>query len=255
MNAITVVRTVELLLLPPGGWMLLLVLAGYLAWTGRRWAWFVGSVAILGLYLTSLPVVDVALAQHMEKASPPLAPGDARIPRAGAIVVLGRGRYTQAPEYLGADTLSSGGLVRVRHGAWWQRRTGLPLLMSGGRPRGEPDSEAQIMRRVAEEEFHVPVRWIEEQSRNTFENARYSAAILAAAHIRTVLLVTHARDMVRAVAAFEQAGLEPIAAPTQYQTAPLETSVLEWLPNAQAMAGIHSSLHELVGRLWYRLRY
>ena len=51
------------------------------------------------------------------------------------------------------------------------------------------------MRQSLEEEFGVPVRWIEPESRNTHENAVRSAEILRAEGIREVVLVAHAFDM------------------------------------------------------------
>ena len=62
--------------------------------------------------------------------------------RAGAIVVLGGGRYDEAPEY-GDDTISLAGLRRVRYAAVLQRRTGLPVLVSGGSVYAEPLPESE----------------------------------------------------------------------------------------------------------------
>ena len=70
------------------------------------------------------------------------------------------------------------------------------------------------MRQSLEEEFGVPVRWIEPESRNTHENAVRSAEILRAEGIREVVLVAHEFDMERTRAEFAEEGIATVAAPT-----------------------------------------
>ncbi len=48
-------------------------------------------------------------------------------------MVLGGGRYRDAPEY-GNDTVGEYTLVRLRYAAKLHRETGFPLLVTGGRP-------------------------------------------------------------------------------------------------------------------------
>jgi uncharacterized SAM-binding protein YcdF (DUF218 family) len=101
-------------------------------------------------------------------------------------------------------------------------------------------------------DFHVPVQWVEDQSRTTLENARFSAAILQAQNIHTVYLVTHAAHMPRALAAFEQAGVHVIPAPTMFSTYKRRL-FLSLLPNSDSLDANANSIHEWVGRLWYGL--
>ena len=82
----------------------------------------------------------------------------------------------------------------------------LPILVSGGSPnRGK--AEAEVMRDVLEQEFHVPVQWLETSSRVTGENAALSMAMLAKSGITSVALVTDAVHMPRAKLEFERVGL------------------------------------------------
>ena len=107
------------------------------------------------------------------------------------IVVLGGGKYYNAPEYTSADTVSEPTLVRLRYAAWLHRQTGKPILVSGGSPEGSSVSEGQAMKAVLENEFKVPVAWTEDKSFNTFENAHASRASAEMAR-------THARPLVPA---------------------------------------------------------
>ena len=173
------------LLIPPG--LLILVLAAGLAVlsslpkTGRMLL----ITATAGLYLLAMPLTGTSLLQYWE--TPPVDPG--HLKNAQAIVVLGGGKYPQAPEY-GGDTVAAMSLVRLRYAAALYRQTGLPVLVSGGSPEGSPTDEAQTMRRTLEQEFAVPVRWSEGRSANTLENARLTRDLLDKEGIRRIALVT-----------------------------------------------------------------
>ena len=111
------------------------------------------------------------------------------------------------------------------------------------------------MRQVIQDDLGVPVRWVEERSRDTAENASLSAAMLRAEGIGAVVLVTHAYHMPRARRAFEAAGLSVLPAPHDWAgVRPAGTFVRDLLPSAPALEASWLALHELTGMLWYRLR-
>ncbi|MEO5378570.1 MAG: YdcF family protein [Magnetococcus sp. DMHC-6] len=252
---------VERFIFPPGliliGLVWIWLLASPSTWQKRRRVvrWMVFGIGVL-TYVTSLPVTSRFLIRNLEQANqyPALTQEQIRNTQAQAIVILGHGRYQNAPEYEG-DTVNSGGLVRLRYGAWLYRLKNLPILVSGGHPFHEERSEAQLMKRVLEEEFHTPVRWMEDVSRNTFENALFSQKILAKEGIQHILLVTHARDMRRAVWSFQKTGLTVTSASTLFSTDAVssESAFLDWFPNPEAMSFIGTALHEYLGQLWYWL--
>jgi uncharacterized SAM-binding protein YcdF (DUF218 family) len=106
------------------------------------------------------------------------------------------------------------------------------------------------MKDSLENDFHVPVQWIEEQARTTQENASYSATILRKQGIRTVYLVTHAMHMPRALQAFTQEGIQVIPTPTMFAT-PQRWRVLSFLPNSGSLDSTAAIIHEWVGQMWY----
>ena len=170
--------------------------------------------------------------------------------RPQAIVILGGGNYPAAPEY-GGDTVSHYTLERVRYGVHLQRRSGLPILVTGGAPfGGRPEGET--MKEAIERDFHGQVKWVEAASRDTAENAAMSAAMLKAAGITRIALVSHGWHLPRAVELFEHQGLEVLPAPTSFAThAP--SLFAQALPSASALEKSYMALHEWLGILVQRM--
>ncbi|HKQ62238.1 MAG TPA: YdcF family protein [Candidatus Polarisedimenticolaceae bacterium] len=237
------------LLSPPASLLLLAALGGAV-W---RWRPRLGGAlvaAALGLLaLLSMPAVSGALIQPLIPAPVPAVTPNAAA--AEAIVVLGGDMYFDAPEY-GGDTVGGMTLERLRYGAWLHRRTGLPLLLSGGplHPGSVPVAEA--MAATLRDEFGLEARWVENRSPNTRGNARASAELLKAAGRTKIYLVTSAFHMPRAVPEFEAAGLVVVPAPTHI-TGPRDVYLSDFLPRAGGLLESSIALHEWMGRIWYRL--
>lgn len=247
-----VVKVLGNLIVPPGGVIVLGVLGLMLLPFARRLAGFLLLVMVVSLYTLSTGSVAGMLERGLYE-HPALAP-DAEVPAAGAIVVLGAGSYRDPPEYEGADTVGRFTLERLRYAAWLHRRSGLPLLVTGGRTFPGTPAEAGAMALSLKDDFGIGVRFVEDRSRNTADNAVNSAQMLADAGIDRILLVTHALHMTRAVGAFEGQGLEVVAAPTGMSNGPA-IGAASWLPTASAFARSSAAVHEYIGLAWYRLRF
>ena len=200
------------------------------------------------LYFLSMPFIADTLLGALE-TSPPVVNIDKN---AGAIVILGGGTYFNAPEY-GGDTVKRLTLERLRYGARLYQRTGKPILVTGGNPSGGTP-EGLLMKDVLENDFNVPVHWIEDKSDNTYENALFSFRILQQSGIKTVYLVSHAWHMPRAISAFEKAGFRVIPAPTGFTTN-RATSLFDFLPRATSLVKSYYATHEAIGLLWYHFKH
>ena len=246
------------LMLPPAS-LFLLIAIGLALWrwwprTGR----IVAGSGLAALAFLSSTAGAWCFVRPLERMTAPLLAPE----RAGAqaIVVLAAGRMREAPEYGNRDIPDYIALARVRYGAHLQRRTGLPLLVSGGNGAAADASlkertynKADAMAAALREDFGVPVRWVEPRSRNTAENAAFSAAILRAGGVNRILLVTDAMHMPRAGDVFRRAGLEVVEAPTMFfSTRP--PALGDWVPNAEALRRSWYAVYEWLGIGWYRLR-
>ena len=86
------------------------------------------------------------------------------------------------------------------------------------------------------------------------ENALYTAEILEAQGMGPVLLVTSALHMPRALATFRAAGVDAIPAATDFEVMPRPRVLLDWLPDAEALAASTRALKEYLGLWVYRYR-
>ncbi len=242
-------KLIAALVLPPTG-LLLLTLTGIAVAT--RWRRIGLGLALLGsgsLLMFSMPLVSAWLTVAICDAGP-YVPGASPAP--DAIVVLGGGVLVGAAEYDGRDSPGRLTLERIRYGAYLSRKTGLPLAVVGGRVfEGEPEGE--VMRRVLEQEFQIPVRWVESTSLNTRENAQQASRLLQPQGIRRILLVTHGVDTRRARREFEAAGFAVIPAPTLIPSIHIE-NVWDFVPNMGALSGSYLAIYEFLGNLEATLR-
>ena len=243
------------LFLPPGGLLLLLLAAWWLRRRAPRLALLCFCLGFGGLWLMSLPLVVEQAARALEPASAlPAAEWSQLGQRAEVIVVLGAGRERGDPAW-GEDVPSLQGSERVRYAARLARASGLPLLTSGGLHYGLPPSEAAIMADSLQRDHGLAVRWREEASRTTWENAQDSARLLAPSGIKRVVLVTQASHMLRARWCFERAGFSVVMAPVGFLGVPNARPFGGWLPESKALWQSGLLLNEALGRLLYPLLY
>jgi uncharacterized SAM-binding protein YcdF (DUF218 family) len=238
-------------LLPPLNLLLLLALAIGLLERQPKLAHLLFGCSFGLLWLFSTPYFADAALHALESNTAVL---NNHAPKAEAIVILGGSSYFHPPEYANQDTVNDTTLVRLRYGARLYRKNHLPILVSGGKPLNSSLAEATEMKTVLEQDFQVPVRWTEEESKNTFENARYSFQLLQKFGIKKIYLVTHASHIVRASRAFRQAGFEVIEAPTAFTTRH-QTDLLTFMPTSKALDNSRIFFHELMGLVWYWLKY
>ncbi|MGB1109230.1 MAG: YdcF family protein [Gammaproteobacteria bacterium] len=243
------------LVLPPGTLILLLVIGLLLLARGKKSGTWIIFLGVISLYALSTPLASYYLAREVETV-PPLVTENLDIQSIGAIVILGGGRRSEAPEYQGKDTVSDPTLVRLRYGAELHRRFGLPVLVSGGSVFGDRIPVGVLMEEALRRDFGVKEVWVEDQSVNTYENAQLSKQLLEERGIDHVILVTQAFHMPRSLEAFKQAGLKVTAAPTDFTAIRRPSPVfLDFVPRAGALDSASRNLHELIGQLWYRWRH
>jgi uncharacterized SAM-binding protein YcdF (DUF218 family) len=172
-----------------------------------------------------------------------------------AIVVLSAGVYP-------ADASQPQALpdwdcfLRCERAAWLYRNwKPLPIVVSGGEIGDAPGTNlADTMHRFLEQ-LGVPASmiWSEGRSRNTYENALYTAELLRAKGVSRVVLVTEAYHMPRSERCFRKQGLEITPAPCAFRRIQFHGGWMQYFPSPQAARWNGNALHEWVGLFWYRL--
>ncbi|MBK8452903.1 MAG: YdcF family protein [Thiofilum sp.] len=249
------VRSFEFLILPPGN-LLLITLMALLLWLFKRPRLAVTLVVLgwLQIILLATPATSAWLLRDLQNRYPAQAELWKTTPLPEAIVVLGAGRNELASEY-GGETSSNTGLERLRYAALLHRETQLPILISGGSPQPEKLSEAEMMRSVLENEFKVPVRWVETQSHTTLQNAEFTDQILANAEIKSAWLVTQSWHMPRSLLAFQKREVNYIPASCSFGgSIAWHYGLTNWTPQSSALERSVLALHEYFGLAWYTLQ-
>lgn len=248
------------LLLPPVPFLLLLLIGARLILPRRGLGWMAVLFSVVGIWVTSTTgfarlceqfVLHVPPAMKLDRIS------ELKAEAAGkanyAILVLGGGAEPFAPEY-GVSNLAAFSMERLRYGNHLSRETGIPLAFSGGvgLAAAQGTSEADVAATISAHDFNRPIKWVENQSRDTRENAAHTVPMLKKAGVTHIVLVTHGFHMPRAKRAFEDAAQ---AQGVRIETAPMglaqrvEGPALDWFPSGMGYLKSRNDLREMLGLL------
>ncbi len=250
-----VTKILTVLAMPLGVGLVLGLLGWLLLAASRRWAAVLLIAGLGWLWVWSTPAFSDWIRGALEGRFPPASVAD--LPAADAIVVLGGGIEGVAPprRYPNLNAAAD----RVWHAARLYRAGKAKLVVaSGGRlpwASGE-DAEAVAMRQFLSD-LGVPVSAVllESGSRTTYENALETRRLLQERGLGSVLLVTSALHMPRALATFREVGVDAVPAPTDFEIAAQRRwTALDFLPDAGALEGSSRALKEYLGLWMYRFR-
>lgn len=249
-------KLITLLVYPFGLLVCLLVVTAILLFFNRpRGArWFL-VLALLVVFVGGNGRLAYTLIRSLENDYPPVAVEEA--PRSDVIVVLGGGLGLPHPPRLYLDLGgSSDRLLQALR--LYRAGKAEHILLTGGNVFPQPglESEAFYARQLLAL-WGVPPEVVttEMDSRNTLQNAEYTAPILARNDWDKVLLVTSATHMSRSVLAFERVGVDVVPFPSDFTAVDASyPEVFSWIPTIGALGGTTQAVHEYLGRVYYWLR-
>lgn len=238
----------------PLAWVVALLFLGLLLqgrWrrAGRGLLWTALSVLLLQGWE---PLPD-ALLRQLEARHP--APAQPVLSQYAGVIVLG-GSTESGYAWEGHDqpALNSRAERLTAALPLMQRAPQLLLLYTGGEGEllAQGPSEAERARRFyAQQGLPSQRLLLETRSRNTHENAVFSAALPGVDRTRPWLLITSAWHMPRALATFKKGGWNVTPWPTDYRTG-LATPWHQY-SLSQGSAKWQLALHELLGLAVYRM--
>lgn len=207
-------------------------------WYRRRegkWMLWALTAVYAGLVALGTPVAAHFAIRSLEGMYPEL---EQRPPETSAIVVLSGGERTSFYRCLRAAQLY---------------RQGRPcLVVCSCEPDRQDTSESQTMRNylvwLGVNERDVV---LEANSHNTYENAVNCSRLLEARQVHTIVLVTDGAHLPRACAAFRKQGSNVVPAGLNAEPAAWSPSILEFLPNTEAVHKSGYAAEEWLGMAWY----
>lgn len=220
---------------------------------GRRAGRVLATVCLLALLAIGVAPLGALVMAPLEGRFPQ-PPAD--LPAPEGIIILGGAIDDEISRARHQTTFDEGGERLSEAAALARRFPSARIVYSGGsssllgRPVTEGDEARDLLVALGVEPQRIA---LETRSRNTDENARFSAAMLRPQPGQTWLIVTSAYHMPRAMGLFRKAGFAAIAAPTDYRTA---GGRADWRLNLALPYGLglfDLGVHEWIGLIAYRL--
>lgn len=207
--------------------------------------------AWLSLWLLATPWVSTSLARWLS-----MTPRDLDADLAGtpperrALVVLSAGIDPDEFGEPAMERLSEDAVERCFGAARIYREHGFGHVIVSGRLSTAAPAELGTGMADLLATLGVPRDRIvlETESLDTRENALYSTRLVRTLPVDTVVLVTSALHMPRALTMFERAGLPVVPAPVNFQPPPPE-GLQRVIPSAHALRRSQRVMHEIVGLL------
>lgn len=220
-----------------------LIPCGIVAWA-VRWRMLGGALLVFALAWSSLwsvPQISDWLRAPLERQHPVVE--EAVLPEVDAIVVLGGG--TLRPERLQSSRLAAAAR------AWLAGRAPIVILSGGGGRNGSGRGPSEANRMAsAIVSLGVPssALVLEDRSRDTEQNASFTAELARQRGIRKVLLVTSSLHMPRASLLFSEAGFDVVPVPVP-EGLIRQGWADRWIPTRRALWRSGRALKEYVGLL------
>ena len=236
--------------------LIALLVLGLLAWRRRRLSFALIALSALGLVGFSLPITTDLLEAPLESAAPAFDAAAAdRQAQAEVILVPTAGIFADSE---GSWWASSQSVMRAVAGRKLQDSSGLPLVLIGGSPEDEAESEAvTVARQVgligrADGARRPPV-FMETAARNSAETARAAKLILGRLGARRVVLVTEPAHVARMAASLRHNGLEVLALAARAAAPPRRPlgALTGFVPSAGGLNRSAKAVREYVAILWY----
>lgn len=200
---------------PPGFIILFLIVLGLWSLWDRRWrhASVLFIISILSWLFSIAPVSDVMLKPLESNFSIP------QNPKGDVIILLGGAVNGQMPDLSGTGAPSQQMLFRLFSAVRLQKRSHLPLIISGrGNNRNHDSAKSVLLRICSDLGGQLDQIIIEDKSRDTFENAIYASQICKKYGFKKPILVTSAYHLKRGSWCFEKVGLQVIPYPAGFET-------------------------------------
>ena len=211
---------------------------------------FLGIVILL---FCSLPIVSSKLIAYLEKGYVPqnistVAPADAIVVLSGMVTAVKTGNTFKYEFGGGVDRIFSVIDLFKSNKAPFLILTRGKLPWQLGMPEGEFLKEFAIKFGIAEQNILLT-----DDVQNTDQEAKSVKKLLN--ENDHIILVTSAFHMPRAKKVFEAAGIKTTPFPVDFQNQKRKFTLMDLIPSANSLSGTSHFVREIIGRLYYNLKY
>ena len=210
-------------------------------------------IGVIILILSSLPIVSNKFIAYLEKDYQPIE--IAEIENVDAIVVLsGMIRVIGDEENLKYEFTDSVDRFFAGLDLFNNNKSPILILTRGKMPwsvgiaEGEYLKELAIKYGVSEENIILT-----DEVQNTDQEAKAIKEILT--EDAKIILVTSAFHMPRAEKVFKAANINLIPYPVDFQNSKSKTTMMDFIPSAGSLFDTSHFVREMIGRLYYNLKY
>ena len=210
-------------------------------------------IGIIILIFSSLPIISNKFIAYLEKDYKPIEISE--IENVDAIVVLsGMIKVVGDEENLKYEFTDS--IDRFFTGLDLFNNDNAPILIltRGKMPWSVGIAEGEYLKVLAIK-YGVPEENIilTDEVQNTDQEAKSIKEILT--ENSKIILVTSAFHMPRAEKVFKAANINVIPFPVDFQSSKLKTTIMDFIPSAVSLFDTSHFLREMIGRLYYYLKY
>lgn len=212
-----------------------------------------GLIGIIILILSSLPIISNKFIAYLEKDYQPIEIAD--VENVDAIVVLsGMIRVIGDEENLKYEFTDSVDRFFAGLDLFNNNKSPILILTRGKMPwslgiaEGEYLKEIAIKYGVSEENIILT-----DEVQNTDQEAKAIKKILT--ENAKIILVTSAFHMPRAEKVFKAANINLIPFPVDFQNSKSKTTMMDFIPSAGSLFDTSHFVREMIGRLYYNLKY
>ena len=209
---------------------------------------------LLVLFFCSLPVISNNLIAYLEKDytlqdASSINETDAIVVLSGMVTAIKTGETFKYEFGDGVDRVLSGMDLLNNNKAPLLIFTRGKLPWQLGLPEGEYLKEFAIKYGIPEEKILLT-----DNVQNTDEEAK-SVKRLLNTNDAEIILVTSAFHMPRAKKVFEAANIRIIPFAVDFNRSTKKTTLMDFIPNAQSLSVTSFFVREMIGRLYYSLKY
>jgi len=211
-------------------------------------------IGTIVLIISSLPIVSNKFIAYLEKDYQPIEISE--IENVDAIVVLsGMIRVIGDEENLKYEFTESVDRFFAGLDLFNNNKAPILILTRGKMPWSIGIAEGEYLKELAIK-YGVPEENIilTDEVQNTDQEAKVIKKILTNDNAR-IILVTSAFHMPRAEKVFKAANINVIPFPVDFKNSKSKTTIMNFIPSAESLSQTSHFVREMIGRLYYNLKY